>query len=487
MSYDKKNYILPFIIIILLPLITGCSFSSKKVPITTTSSKAKELYLKGVDRMERLRNDEAAEYFEKAISIDTGFAMAYLNLALVKPAPAKFLQDFNHALKLKSHVSKGEQLWIEAIEAGINNQLNKQQELFKELVDMYPNDERANYFLASSYYEHQEYSKAIDLFQHTIDINPNYSPSYNLMGYAYRNLKNYTAAEEMFKKYIELIPNDPNPYDSYAELLLEMGEFDKSIVNYEKALKIDPYFYYSYLGIASNLDYKEEHVKARNRLHELLQMARDNNQRRAAINGTALSYFDEGNSTGGLNQYNKLLEISIEDHDTSRIVFDYLMLGIALREYGQLPKAKAMFDTALTISDASSIPEQRKTNFQYEQLINIAQLDIKEHDFESAGEKNEQYRDYGISQGNENMMRFANQIDGMIALEEKEYSVAVEKLLNANQQNPYNLYRLGLAYEGLGDNERAKSFYTKSAETYSLIDFNYAFIRKKAQEKANQF
>ena len=49
-------------------------------------------------------------------------------------------------------------------------------------------------------------------------------------------------AEAAFKKYIELIPNDPNPYDSYAELLLKMGKFDDSIAQYRKALAIDPNF-----------------------------------------------------------------------------------------------------------------------------------------------------------------------------------------------------------------------------------------------------
>ena len=50
-----------------------------------------------------------------------------------------------------------------------------------------------------------------------------------MLGYAYRQEGDYANAEQAFKKYIELIPNDPNPYDSYAELLLKMGKFDESI------------------------------------------------------------------------------------------------------------------------------------------------------------------------------------------------------------------------------------------------------------------
>ena len=66
-----------------------------------------------------------------------------------------------------------------------------------------------------------------------------------------------------FKKYIELIPDDPNPYDSYAELLMKIGRYDESIENYKKALSINPQFVFSFVGIATNLNLKGEYSAAR--------------------------------------------------------------------------------------------------------------------------------------------------------------------------------------------------------------------------------
>ena len=60
-------------------------------------------------------------------------------------------------------------------------------------------------------------------------INPSFSTPYNQLGYAYRFLEKFPEAEDAFKKYTQLIPDDPNPYDSYAELLMKMGRFDESI------------------------------------------------------------------------------------------------------------------------------------------------------------------------------------------------------------------------------------------------------------------
>ena len=45
---------------------------------------------------------------------------------------------------------------------------------------------------------------------------------------------------EGLPEYIELIPNDPNPYDSYAELLLKMGKFDEAIASIGRPSRSNP-------------------------------------------------------------------------------------------------------------------------------------------------------------------------------------------------------------------------------------------------------
>ena len=105
---------------------------------------------------------------------------------------------------------------------------------------------------ARTYFGRQDYAAAIAEYEKATAINPAFSQPYNQMGYAYRFLGKYAEAEQAFKKYIELIPGDPNPYDSYAELLMKMGRFEESIKNYEKALAVDPNFVASYIGIGND-------------------------------------------------------------------------------------------------------------------------------------------------------------------------------------------------------------------------------------------
>ncbi|UCD64654.1 MAG: tetratricopeptide repeat protein [Candidatus Zixiibacteriota bacterium] len=213
-----------------------------KVPITTTSQEAMKHYLSGRDLAEKLRGPQARTHFEKAVAADPDFAMAYYQLALVQPTAKGFFEHLDRAVSLTDRVSEGERMMISGLRAGANAEILKQREIYKNLVTMFPNDERVIILLGTHYFAQQEYENAVAQYVKCSEINPDFSPPYNQLGYAYRFLTKYDKAETAFKRYIELIPDDPNPYDSYAELLMKIGRYEESITNYRKALKIDPTF-----------------------------------------------------------------------------------------------------------------------------------------------------------------------------------------------------------------------------------------------------
>jgi tetratricopeptide (TPR) repeat protein len=67
----------------------------------------------------------------------------------------------------------------------------------------------------------------------------------------------------MMDKYVALLPNDPNPQDSFAEILRMAGRFDQSIEHYRASLAINPNFYSSQFGIADTYSLMGDQVRAR--------------------------------------------------------------------------------------------------------------------------------------------------------------------------------------------------------------------------------
>src|SRR6185369_2286689 len=206
-----------------------------KIPVTTTSEEARKEFLQGRDLSEKLLTQDSIQHFDKAISLDPNFALAHLNRAQVSPTGKEFFDHLKMAVSLADKASNGERLLILATEAGANGNAAKQREYLDQLVAAYPNDERAHVTLAGYYFGQQDFPQAIEHYKKATELAPTYSNAFNLLGYAYRQNGDNANAEQAFKKYIELIPNDPNPYDSYAELLLKMGRFDESIAQYQKA------------------------------------------------------------------------------------------------------------------------------------------------------------------------------------------------------------------------------------------------------------
>lgn len=483
----KKRYLRSFVLVLvvnaLMLLLTGYATSEEgKIPITTTSEEAREYYFQGRDLYEKLRAQESIQFFEKAIAEDSNFAMGYLFSSFVQPSTKGFFENFNKARALADKVTEGERLWILGVEAAVNGFAMKQREYYQKLVAAYPKDERAHNLLANVYFGQQEYELAIEEYTKATHIAPDFSQPYNQMGYAHRFLENYTEAEKAFKKYIELIPDDPNPYDSYAELLMKMGKYDVSIEYYQKALAVNPNFVASHIGIATNLNFKGNHQDARKQLQKLYDMARNDGERRAAHFATAISYVDQGEMDKALTELKKQYTLAEDINDASAMAGDLGLMGDILREMGRLDEALAKYSQAVKVIEGSNLSEGVKDNTRRGYLFNAGRIAVKKNDFADAKAKAAEYSKQVQAISNPFQIRLSHELAGMIALDKEDFEKALEELQQANQQNPYNLYRMALAYKGKGEKDKAREFCVRAAKFNALNSLNYAFMRKRAKQ-----
>src|SRR6185503_15511079 len=190
-----------------------------KIPVTTSSEEARQLYLKGRDLFEKLRATDARPLFEQAVAKDPGFVLAHVGLANTSPTAKEFFTALQGATSVADKGSEGEKLIVCGLDAGAKGDVARQKECLTKLVAAFPNDERAHNLMGAYLFGRQDWAAAVAEYQKATTINPQFSQPYNQMGYAQRFLGQYADAERSIKKYIELITNDPNPYDSYAELL----------------------------------------------------------------------------------------------------------------------------------------------------------------------------------------------------------------------------------------------------------------------------
>ncbi len=454
--------------------------SSGKIPITTSSDEARGLYLQGRDLAEKLRATDARYYYQQAIEKDGNFALAHLGLANTAPTNKEFFESVKRAVAVASSASEGERRLIMALDAGVKGDPSAQKEQLSALVDAFPDDERAHNALGGFHFGRQEYGYAIAQYTKATGINPDFSPPYNNLGYAHRFLGDYGAAEQAFQKYIQLISDEPNPYDSYAELLMKMGRFEESIENYERALSVDRNFVFSYVGIGNNQIFMGYPAKARETFKKLGDRARNDGERRQALFWTGASYVYEGKPDAALEKVKAMYSVAEAKGDMSQMSGDYILMGNILLNTGDADKAEAKFRRAVELIDKADVPDQVKEATRRNQLYRDARVALAKYDLGTAKSKTKEYGRAVKERSIPFELRNHHELVGLIALQEKGYEKAVSSFERANQQNPRVIFLTALAYRGKGDSGKARELAEKAAN-FNGLNLNYAYVKTEAE------
>ena len=454
--------------------------STAKVPITTSSDEARQLYLQGRDLADKLRITDARRLYTEAVAKDPKFALAYLGLATTAGTTGEFVDATKRAVALAGGVSEGERQIILAGDAGLKGDPAAVLAHYNEAVRLYPNDERVLTLLGIVYFGRQEYETAIEYYVRATKANPDYTTPYNQLGYAYRFLERYAEAETTFKKYIELLPNDPNPYDSYAELLMKMGRFDESIKMYQKALSIDPNFVASYVGIGNDHLAAGRPEDARAAFTKLESVARNTGERRQAHFWMAASYVQEGKTDMAIAELRKEYALAEAEHDAGSMSGDLTQMGDVLREAGRPDDALARYAEGLAVVEKAQVPEELKAATRRNLLFEQGRVAASRGDVATARAKAEAYRAAIAPMKRPFEVRQQHELTGMIALAEKKYAEAAQELALANQQDPCVLYLRSVALRGAGDQQAAEAMATRAVK-YNGLNFNSAYIKGRAR------
>ncbi|MFX0198056.1 MAG: protein kinase, partial [Candidatus Hodarchaeota archaeon] len=232
--------------------------------ITTTSVDAYNYFLRGREECEKLYWYDARQFLEKAVELDSTFAMAYLYLAWSSFANFKAKYEaLEKAKAFSKRASEKERLYIEAAYAStVERNPEKRYRILQQMVKKYPKEKRVHYSLASYYRSKKLYDKAIDEFNKALGLDPNYGSAINGLGNTYAEMGNFEKAIEYLKRYASVSPGDANPFDSMAEIYFRKGKLDEAIAKYQEAVEVKPDFYYAYWKIGYIYALKENYTEA---------------------------------------------------------------------------------------------------------------------------------------------------------------------------------------------------------------------------------
>jgi tetratricopeptide (TPR) repeat protein len=269
--------------------------AAKEMPVSTSSAKARELFGRALTDYENLYLERANIGWRAAVQADPNFALAYVFIAYNSSDPAEAKAAQEKAKLLAAKASPGERLLIQWITSVRENNFIAGISAMNDMLEMFPKDKHLAYLAGSWMMAQNSYEQAQKTLQGALAIDKNYPPALNDLAYCYAQSREYPKAFEVMERYVAVLPTLPNPQDSYAEILRMSGNFNAALEHYRAALKIDPWFDYSQLGLADTYALMGNQVQARAEYDKAIQNAYTAADRVAYALQTATTWVRENN------------------------------------------------------------------------------------------------------------------------------------------------------------------------------------------------
>lgn len=237
--------------------------ANRTLPVTTKSSDAARLYREGIELQGNVRTSEALEKWRAAVKADPDFAMAWAMIAAGESSPVSAVRARDKARALMPKVSDGEQMMIRWVVARGESDIIAAIAAANDLTSTYPGDKYVLSVVGSWMSGLNQWDRAASLQEKALALDPKYAPALNEAGYIYAHQRNFDKAVDAMKRYVALIPNEPNPQDSYAEILRLAGKYDDALTHYREALKILPTFSSSQQGLGDTYALMGDQDRAR--------------------------------------------------------------------------------------------------------------------------------------------------------------------------------------------------------------------------------
>lgn len=471
--------------LILLVFLTGliclsgiCQTAVKKMPVTTSSDKARELFIQARDLKENIEYVPGDKLLRQAIELDPDFALAHI--WLLTPEGAK------KAMELIRFVTPGEAFLIRSLDALLKADPKVAEANSDSLVVLYPNDKSALFF-AGFIINQSNQAKGVKYLNRAIALDPNYAAPYNMIGYYYMEAGNFEEAGKALRKYLELQPKSGNAHDSYGDFLSRTGKYAEAIAEFRKAYENEPSFSGSMVKAGWIHIRQGEFGPARKVFADYGRTAANDDERLFAILQQALTAYVEGNMKQAFADLDAMKKMAIEVKNPWYTVNEGMYKGMMLLESGDPAGAIRYF-----VQVQEMIPS---TGLKADEVI---AANFYNHGFQcmalAAGKKLEKARQelalsrqiFESREKNIQDTNFMNLFQGSLEILLKNYKQAIEFMEPGaiKSASVSSQYYTGLAYDRAGNVDKAIEYYTKANESANttFTAFYLNKTKKRIQE-----
>ncbi|MGB2906761.1 MAG: protein kinase [Candidatus Aminicenantaceae bacterium] len=279
--------------------------------ITTESPKAFEYYAEGVRLHNQGRDREALALYQRAISIDPEFAMAYAKLGTVYGNLGMTRQGqeyIKRALELKDRLSEKELNYVEgSYYYNAEETWDKALEAHHRQLEIYPDDTTANHNAGLINNMLEEWEKAIPYYEAAVNNQTEFLGTYEQLAECYMCLGDHDKAKGLLEDCLATMGDLAPFHRTLARLQLDLGDYDSALAEAEAAVALEPGDFFNLTRLALVYRARGELKNAEDTYWKLMQMTEPGAGYNANNGGCTLNTI-----RGKYNLATSMLETGIE-------------------------------------------------------------------------------------------------------------------------------------------------------------------------------
>ncbi len=477
---------------ILLSLAT-CKQAKKgtvtDIPVTTSSKEALDFFQQGLALYDIGEGQKARTFFNQAIEQDPKMAIAYLFRAESSLSPEEFMNDMDQAKVNLEGISDWENMYYDYCATFLSSDWSTRFEIAQKIVSLYPEAARAQVNLGYTYLNGNEVAKARECFQKAMELDPKWVGGYLALGNSclFNEPKDFKKAEENALQVIRLAPKSATAQNNLGDCYRAQNDLEKARDAYAKAIELDPTVSTTYFKKGHINTYLENYDAARQDYTEAGKLART---KQVAYQYIAYTYLYSGDYQSALQSLSSqiaALDTSVGKQSEINVIKlnlldDYAGIASHNRDAAKLKETIPLIEPLYTqvyaeIGTPEAIREGQTSIFFWQAI-----LAILEGNLDMATAKAEEIKTTLEPLQNPTKLIGYDFLLGYIAMQQKDYPVAIRQFENVQQYDVYYKYWLAMAYEAMGDKDKAHALYNEIVD-YNFNTRSYALIRYEVKNK----
>jgi len=424
---------------------------SATLPVTTSSARARTLYQEGMADYENMYLERCNDDWRAAVREDSNLAVAWAWIAFNSGNPQEVSDARAKAKALVPNLTPGEQLmvgWITKVQEG---DYIEGISLMNDLLEMYPRDKHLMYLAGNWLLLEDGNEQAQRILEKALTLDKNFPAALNDLAYLYARHRQFDKAFDSMDRYVSLLPKEPNPQDSYAEILRMAGRFEQSLQHYQAALKIDPDFTSSQLGLGDTYALMGNQEQARTEYERAMRYAHNEADRLTYGMQSAMTWVREGKFSEADKAFTEVAETAhakdqdLQEAQAFRHMAEYQADDKLALKY--LKQAQDALGHRETISMSDKNEEMSRI------LRNLAVRAARAGDQTLADKSLQQLEKMATGSRNRVILSSFNGAAGALMMDQKKYEDAIARL-EEDRDNPFTMELLVQAYYETGATDK---------------------------------